>query len=80
MSDLRVIVPEIDPLTLESIFPTPGRNEPCPCGSSKKYKRCCESIDQEAWRRVARKTREADAMCELLRTMPFQRSITGRQV
>ena len=19
-----------------------GRNEPCPCGSGKKYKRCCE--------------------------------------
>ncbi|MBI5193059.1 MAG: SEC-C domain-containing protein [Nitrospirae bacterium] len=21
----------------------PGRNEPCPCGSGKKYKRCCLS-------------------------------------
>jgi hypothetical protein len=21
--------------------PRPGRNEPCPCGSGKKYKRCC---------------------------------------
>ncbi|MEE8410160.1 MAG: SEC-C metal-binding domain-containing protein [Myxococcota bacterium] len=20
----------------------PGRNAPCPCGSGKKYKRCCE--------------------------------------
>ncbi|MBR6997252.1 MAG: SEC-C domain-containing protein [Prevotella sp.] len=20
---------------------TPGRNEPCPCGSGKKYKNCC---------------------------------------
>jgi uncharacterized protein YecA (UPF0149 family) len=20
-----------------------GRNEPCPCGSGKKYKRCCGS-------------------------------------
>lgn len=20
----------------------PGRNEPCPCGSGKKYKKCCE--------------------------------------
>ncbi|MGH9364250.1 MAG: SEC-C metal-binding domain-containing protein, partial [Thermoanaerobaculia bacterium] len=19
----------------------PGRNEPCPCGSGKKFKRCC---------------------------------------
>jgi hypothetical protein len=21
---------------------TPGRNEPCSCGSGKKYKQCCE--------------------------------------
>ncbi len=21
--------------------PIPGRNEPCPCGSGKKYKKCC---------------------------------------
>jgi len=21
--------------------PRPGRNEPCPCGSGKKYKKCC---------------------------------------
>lgn len=20
---------------------TPGRNDPCPCGSGKKYKKCC---------------------------------------
>ena len=22
-------------------MPTVGRNEPCPCGSGKKYKQCC---------------------------------------
>ena len=22
---------------------TPGRNQPCPCGSGKKFKRCCAS-------------------------------------
>ncbi|MFW6083681.1 MAG: SEC-C metal-binding domain-containing protein [Gemmatimonadota bacterium] len=21
---------------------TPGRNDPCPCGSGKKYKQCCQ--------------------------------------
>ncbi|NLC16939.1 MAG: hypothetical protein GX756_03580 [Clostridiales bacterium] len=21
-----------------------GRNEPCPCGSGKKYKNCCGSV------------------------------------
>src|SRR5579884_2177083 len=24
----------------------PGRNDPCPCGSGKKYKRCCLSTVQ----------------------------------
>ena len=23
-----------------------GRNEPCPCGSGKKFKRCCGSADK----------------------------------
>lgn len=26
----------------------PGRNDPCPCGSGKKYKTCCWRKDQEA--------------------------------
>ena len=26
-----------------------GRNDPCPCGSGKKYKKCCLTKDQEAW-------------------------------
>jgi tetratricopeptide (TPR) repeat protein len=29
----------------------PGRNDPCPCGSGKKYKRCCleqDEVDQRA--------------------------------
>jgi hypothetical protein len=24
-----------------------GRNEACPCGSGKKYKRCCEGAEQK---------------------------------
>jgi hypothetical protein len=38
-----------------------GRNEPCHCGSGKKYKRCCYEKDQERLRHcsdVAGKTRE----------------------
>lgn len=27
-----------------------GRNDPCPCGSGKKYKKCCMEKDQEAAR------------------------------
>lgn len=26
---------------------TPGRNDPCPCGSKVKYKKCCIDINQE---------------------------------
>src|SRR5918992_1068556 len=25
-----------------------GRNDPCPCGSGKKYKKCCLAKDEEA--------------------------------
>lgn len=36
-----------------------GRNDPCPCGSGKKYKRCCMHLDQPrrasaVWRRMER--------------------------
>ncbi len=24
-----------------------GRNDPCPCGSGKKFKKCCELKDQK---------------------------------
>jgi hypothetical protein len=41
---------------------TPGRNDPCPCGSGKKYKVCClraatdsaDSPEALSWRRVRR--------------------------
>jgi tetratricopeptide (TPR) repeat protein len=29
-----------------------GRNDPCPCGSGKKYKRCCLDKDEAAEREV----------------------------
>jgi hypothetical protein len=27
-------------------MPDVGRNDPCPCGSGKKYKKCCEAKTQ----------------------------------
>lgn len=27
--------------TIRKSSPSIGRNEPCPCGSGKKYKKCC---------------------------------------
>jgi uncharacterized protein YecA (UPF0149 family) len=35
--------PELPPPvdTIRSEEPRTGRNDPCPCGSGKKYKKCC---------------------------------------
>lgn len=35
---------EQKPAPATSGLPKPGRNAPCPCGSGKKFKRCCEPI------------------------------------
>jgi uncharacterized protein YchJ len=34
-----------------------GRNEPCPCGSGKKYKRCCMRAVAEAYQAQQEKLR-----------------------
>ena len=34
-----------------------GRNDPCPCGSGKKYKKCCEA-------KLSRKTAMSDRKIE----------------
>ena len=31
----------LGPVTVRSAGPKVGRNDPCPCGSGKKYKKCC---------------------------------------
>ncbi len=40
--DLRALWRQIGP-RVETVYrtATPGRNDPCPCGSGKKYKKCC---------------------------------------
>jgi uncharacterized protein YecA (UPF0149 family) len=35
------------PLTFRREQPKAGRNDPCPCGSGKKYKKCCMLKDQQ---------------------------------
>ena len=35
------------PVTVRRTVPKVGRNDPCPCGSGKKYKKCCEEKDAE---------------------------------
>lgn len=35
-------------LSPRKLLPKIGRNEPCPCGSGKKFKKCCiENYDRE---------------------------------
>jgi uncharacterized protein len=44
VNDLRMaqFIPEPIPRQTPVVRPaTPGRNEPCPCGSGKKFKKCC---------------------------------------
>ncbi|HTT70151.1 MAG TPA: SEC-C metal-binding domain-containing protein [Anaeromyxobacteraceae bacterium] len=37
---------------------SPGRNDPCPCGSGKKYKQCCLGKDEEKARSARAKAAE----------------------
>lgn len=30
--------------------PKVGRNDPCPCGSGKKYKKCCFDVEKAKYR------------------------------
>ncbi|MFB6351310.1 MAG: SEC-C metal-binding domain-containing protein, partial [Bradymonadaceae bacterium] len=34
--------------TFERDLPKVGRNDPCPCGSGRKYKKCCLRKDKRA--------------------------------
>ncbi|MDD3886249.1 MAG: SEC-C metal-binding domain-containing protein, partial [Victivallaceae bacterium] len=35
------VEPEPEPITFRRELPKVGRNDLCPCGSGKKYKKCC---------------------------------------
>ncbi len=53
-------LPESDAISRSGATFKVGRNDPCPCGSGKKYKKCClkkeeePSPDELAWRRARR--------------------------
>jgi hypothetical protein len=42
-----------------------GRNEPCPCGSGKKYKRCCSPRAKKLRAQQGRRDRLAKARAEI---------------
>ena len=39
----------------------PGRNDPCHCGSGKKYKQCCLEKDEAVAREARKKEQETEA-------------------
>lgn len=41
--DDQPLPPPVDPIKKAS--KDPGRNDPCPCGSGKKFKQCCMKKD-----------------------------------
>ena len=41
----RMNQPPVDRLAPDRVAPKPGSNAPCPCGSGKKYKKCCGRQD-----------------------------------
>jgi len=43
-------------LASQTMSSTIGRNDPCVCGSGKKYKRCCQEEGQSATATAASKT------------------------
>ena len=43
--DLADLERKLNPETVEYIRPKIERNGPCPCGSGKKYKKCCINSD-----------------------------------
>ena len=37
----KYVAGNVIPTTVKRVCKKVGRNEPCPCGSGKKYKNCC---------------------------------------
>ena len=45
-----------------------NRNDPCPCGSGKKFKQCCQLLDVKQSAELAIKSRAIDAIPERFKT------------
>ena len=43
-ADEPPLPPPVEPIKKDKA--PPGRNDPCPCGSGKKYKQCCAKKDK----------------------------------
>ncbi len=59
-----------------------GRNDPCPCGSGLKYKKCCERVVAFRSAERARESRESEVKLALLSELNqwFDRQMTKKAV
>jgi uncharacterized protein YecA (UPF0149 family) len=48
--DLRALLHQEPLVPFKRTTPKVGRNEPCPCGSGKKYKKCCFDTEKANYR------------------------------
>ncbi|MCY1274698.1 Beta-barrel assembly-enhancing protease [compost metagenome] len=62
----------------QSAPPTPGRNDPCNCGSGLKYKKCCllKSTD-DTWRQLLAEAEQAEDWMRVLAAVGQQRTVTA---
>ncbi|MFU8806305.1 MAG: SEC-C metal-binding domain-containing protein, partial [Bradymonadaceae bacterium] len=50
-----------NPVSLSEVPESIGRNDPCPCGSNRKYKQCCFRIHQVE-REASKQNRSPDQL------------------
>lgn len=62
----------------QSAPPTPGRNDPCSCGSGQKYKKCClpKSTD-DTWRQLLTEAAQAEDWMAVLAAVGQQQTVTA---
>jgi tetratricopeptide (TPR) repeat protein len=53
-----------------------GRNDPCPCGSGKKYKRCCQEKDEAAASATRAAAHAAQLAAQLAESEARERQLT----
>ena len=57
-----------------------GRNDPCHCGSGKKYKKCCEDKDAAALREDKKEAAGMSDACTAIMASPFTATSSGLPV
>jgi len=59
---------------------TPGRNQPCPCGSGKKFKRCHGGPNADYEEMISRGAREAERQAAIHRLQRERQQGLGRGI